>query len=280
MKLQLRNTALGYFTTCPEKFRIGVLLQLQPKQQMKHFDVGTLYHEGLRNYLHPINQSLDLNTRLEVATEAMVVYSKKNQMAQEELNVALGLIRAYFRRFPQEDEFRVISVEQQMSVEIGTEVTYGVTMDFIGETNNKRLAVGEHKSTGYFSANYSNYIKHSPQIMGSCWVARQVLKRPVELAIINYGVKTKEPRAERDRILINDHALDFWYERTLETTDLIRSNIAIRGSEQPWIQNNYACYPFAGNACIYTSLCHHSWPQLALQEFEKRPIGGPTQILS
>lgn len=273
--LRLRNTLLAFYADCPEKFRIAYFKQLQTKERPQYFDDGSLYHEGLRNYLHPINQSLTLADRLEVATRSI------KQMTEEldtTPNTALGLLEAYFRKYPEEDEFRVISVEQQLSIKLVPNATYGVTCDAIGETRSKRLATIEHKSTSGYGPGLSRSIKHSPQVAGQAYVAREVLRRPVEMAIINYGVKTKVPRAERDKVLINDHMLDFWHKCVMRRVVEIQQTIERLGIDAPWPQNDYQCYTIRGE-CPYAKLCHFGWTKMVLAGYVEQPVGGPKQTL-
>jgi len=281
VKIQLRNTALNYFCDCETKFYHGVVRSRQLKERPDYYSIGSLYHEGMKVLLHPINKNKNLQDRFNDATKHMRNYAEENSFSQEVYETALGLLRAYFTKYPEDPDVDIISVEQELSRALidrkGLKVVYEATIDAIGRTKDsyKRLALIEHKSTSGYGSTYSRSITHSPQVDGFAWVGEGSLKEPIELVIVNYGVKTRQPRAERDKVVMNSNRIQKWYDFAVHKAERIAKAI----QTNVYDRNHYHCHT-TRSTCPYVQLCWHGENDATLQLYEEVKMGRPTSKIT
>jgi hypothetical protein len=264
---------------CEWRYNLRHNLLLQPKGTADYFTTGTLFHRAMQIFLHPINEQIRLPEREGLALEQIDKLALDLDASQPAVQEARRLFRCYVREYGNDPGFKVLSVEQKMSIILlqtdDYRVTYGVTLDALGRSSRNRLAIGEHKTASKCGSTTKEELKNSPQILGCAFVARAVLKEEPELAILNIAVKTKQERLDRVEKLFNSREIDAWHTDTVAS---VRRLLA-RMEDGRWIKNRFACRPRNQTKCPYLPLCDFGHTQTTLSMYEKRPIGAPKQAL-
>jgi hypothetical protein len=235
----------------------------------------------MKTLLHPITKDMALHQRFNAATLHMKNYTAGKEMSTDAYDIALGLVRAYFTKFPEDPDLDIIMVEQQLSRVLidkdDLQVTFEITMDAIGRTRDehKRLGLVEHKSTSGHGDVVAKSVTHGPQVNGFAWVAERNLKEPVELVFVNWGVKTKKPRAERDKVLMNSNRINKWETFARTKAQQIAKSIL----EENFEPNHYHCNTIRSE-CDYRRLCWHGENEVSLSLYREAEMDRPTSKIT
>lgn len=249
--LVLRNSTISQWFSCQKKFYWSQIRRLVPRNQeiIPYLNDGSLTHEGLKVYHHPLNSEKLPEERLDLALEEI---KKQANLSGGETDMAEKLLRGYVERYPS-DTFKVISVEQKVSFPVCENILFRGTADMLVREG-KDLVLYEHKTTGTLSGNLVVHYARSPQIMGYIYSLQQALKEDITYFVLNFLVKLKLPKFERYKYPINKSFLDTW-RRWIER---VGKDILTAMETDTWRENRYACFPFIGRECPYAPLCTHT----------------------
>jgi RecB family exonuclease len=271
------------YHACPYKYYLAVERGLSPLNRSTALDIGAIVHEGLKIYHHPINQGKTAESRLSMALDQM------NQKISEipgshdddwDPAFPAKLLTGYAHQYP-EDDFKVLSVEQEVSFQLGDGIFFRGTIDMLARSASGDLFMVEHKTARTLSANLIKHYSRSPQTMGYAYCLSEVLKEPVAYVLFNFIIKStaKKPTVapyDRQKALLNTEYLRQWHDWALTAGKEIQS----KTGTTDWRQNRYNCHPFAGRECSFIPICYYGENPQTLALFQQGSLGSGTDDLS
>lgn len=276
--LILRNTFLSYFCSCQKKFYWPVVRRLFPLKKPAPLDMGSLVHEGLKVFHHPLHKSKPAMERTDMAVKQVLAKAAEETDAHDDdfdLDATLALVRGYGAHYPKLGG-NVLVVEQPISFQMADSIFYRGTVDMLEREPTGELVMWEHKTARALSASLIQHYQHSPQIMGYSYCLSEVLKENVAYILLNFLIKTKTPQYHQEKMLTHKAYQLQWKDWALRKGEEIQKCLQTKA----WEENRYQCYPFVGKPCPYVPLCWYGEGPNTLAFFRHEDAQGPSDTLA
>jgi len=238
--MQLRNSQRSCFKDCRKKYEYDYIVGLRPKIPSRKLHLGTLVHEALAYYYNPANMlSLSAENALALYKdrthqELIKLQLPQDMLAEFEKDKELGynMLKYYFEEFaPENDDFEVLSVEQEIQARVKTPTGHASHVLFGGRVDGtvsrqKQNLIMEHKTAASVD---TNGLILDEQMSAYMWGSRE-MGMQIDGVIYNilrkvnpYSARSKAPYVHREIIYRNETELKNQGKQLYQEAQDIRS---------------------------------------------------------
>jgi hypothetical protein len=217
-------------------WQLTYMYDLAPRSRPDYFAVGSLFHEGARTFLHPINKQLPLSIRLEKALNSIDTLAKADSVGDSNIiDLSKDMVTAYVahpKMIRYWQSHSVLSVEQWVETklftlpphptndQLGIDV-YGVLKAdvVVQEMGTERIKVVEHKTTGQYSGNYERSLLEGTQAAQYQSILTAYLQR--QIAGVDFHIVHKKKGNECYLLeqLVHTKRIERWLKATKQAAE-------------------------------------------------------------